>query len=466
LYQINAKRATKRLCELVTGLEPANVKRLPFPNASNQQFTLEIQPTEDETFIFACDAQEFVEDWEREIRFLLDPYRERASKPGCLDRPHGVVQFENPTMSPSPGEISAMSPTPGVNAARQVQVPDITIVKARATVDPGDMALSLMPERQSSKKGAACMPLQLSFKDNSKASDSSTALSKSQLPVPDNAAAGARQGKGGSDKEGSGKSVNLKKSVLRTMTVLRDIKFMNQFKARKASTNSDDEGDAYQGIEVSEFPRIAQAHGIPLKDLDDKWKEWLVFTQGAKEIPRSRFTPFLSKYLKVPAADIPQHLLLKNLKSRRLSIVPGDTVGFEEFVLWHKTHEFDPFVAQDEEGRTLMLLAREHGLPLPDVETVKKQYDIFDTDKSGRIEFDEFVSILCALLHVKSTDDIPPERIQRYWGQLAKNDASIGFREFLPWYIQNYYGADVGGCAITQFYSSFGVNRLRASQNQ
>eukprot|EP00746_Dinoflagellata_sp_MGD_P162420 gnl/MRDRNA2_/MRDRNA2_89965_c0_seq1.p1 gnl/MRDRNA2_/MRDRNA2_89965_c0~~gnl/MRDRNA2_/MRDRNA2_89965_c0_seq1.p1 ORF type:complete len:720 (+),score=126.58 gnl/MRDRNA2_/MRDRNA2_89965_c0_seq1:232-2391(+) len=439
LYQIDAGREAKRLCELITGREPGQVRRLTFPAESIQRFAMEIQPVEGETFVIACDEKGFLDDWLREINLLLAPYREPLGMSGSPEIAENAPKSEFLI----PAQLEAQSAALENQVAETESVKDATLPESRIGTAANEHRLvppsTVGPSKASSKES-----------------------STSQLPNMEKKHQGGPEGKGlGAGKDNLSTKAN---QVLKAITVVRNVQNMRRLQVQRVSVKStvSDEDNEKDTVKMNELPRIAQTHGIPLKDLQETWKEFQVFSQGRNEIPRANFGAYLSVYLKVPEKQIPYHLMLHGVPRHRQSVLNklGETFSFEEFVLWHKAHEFDPFVCQNQEARLLQALANENNLLLPDVEVIKKQYDYFDTDGSGRIEYSEFVSVICALLEVKDKDDLPPDRVVRYWGQLAGNGSSVGFQEFLPWYAQNFY-TQKGGCAISQFYSSFGVNRFK-----
>lgn len=419
LYQINVGQAEKRVCELLIGLEPALVRRLSFPQESTQRFTVEIQPVEGDPFILACDEEGYLKDWIREINLLLFRYRE-----GTIN-PRSSANADSATMSTSASTQSQSA------ALEESRVPAIEPAKGAATEATLDNRLVL--------------PSKVTTKESSK-------LSARPQVVSNAGPAGQSLGEK-KDKD----------AFFKAIAVARSVQNMRKHIPTRASIKPvqsfEDDTAVQDEVKMNELPRIAQTHQIPVSELQETWKEWLVFTQGRNEVPRDNFGQLLSIYLKIPLDKIPHHLLLKGVPRQRNSVILGEFVGFEEFALWRKTHEFDPFVSQNEEGRQLQALATEYDIFLTDVEAIKKQYNLFDADRSGRIEFDEFVSVVCNLLDIKTKEDLPHDRFQRYWSQVAGNEFSIGFKEFLPWYIQNFYGGE--GDAISQFYASFGVNRLK-----
>ena len=60
-------------------------------------------------------------------------------------------------------------------------------------------------------------------------------------------------------------------------------------------------------------------------------------------------------------------------------------------------------------------LAKKHDCSCIELDKVKLQFDHFDTDKSGLIEYNEFESMMYTLLHCANKSDLPPNRIERFW---------------------------------------------------
>ncbi|CAE7858062.1 unnamed protein product, partial [Symbiodinium necroappetens] len=68
-----------------------------------------------------------------------------------------------------------------------------------------------------------------------------------------------------------------------------------------------------------------------------------------------------------------------------------------------------------------LALAKKHHCSCLDLDKVKLQYDSYDLDKSGVIEYGEFELMMLKLLHVNNKSDLPQNRIQRFWQELDKD---------------------------------------------
>ncbi|CAD7942596.1 unnamed protein product [Amoebophrya sp. A25] len=104
-------------------------------------------------------------------------------------------------------------------------------------------------------------------------------------------------------------------------------------------------------------------------------------------------------------------------------------------------------------------LARKHGIPLGDAETLRLKFEKYDEDRSGHISKDEFSNILAELIRVKVAGDIPQERFNHYWREVDTDQSGeISFEEFLIWYTSI---VKTGALNPKSFYAAFGKNRVR-----
>merc|ERR1711997_119742 len=105
--------------------------------------------------------------------------------------------------------------------------------------------------------------------------------------------------------------------------------------------------------------------------------------------------------------------------------------------------------------RTIRKIARSFKKPVPEVEAIKKQFDRFDMDGSGSIEFPEFSELLCVLLGVKDISSLPESRIRSFWREIDVDCSGIvDFSEFIPWYL-GYFdvsGSPSGTSPLEEYY--------------
>mmetsp|Transcript_772 Transcript_772/g.1465 ORF Transcript_772/g.1465 Transcript_772/m.1465 type:complete len:370 (+) Transcript_772:81-1190(+) len=129
------------------------------------------------------------------------------------------------------------------------------------------------------------------------------------------------------------------------------------------------------------------------------------------------------------------------------------------FMSWYRDHVFainhQPSTAQKSADDVTLELAKKHHCLCIDVDKVKLKYDNYDTDKSGVIEYDEFEMMMYKLLRCSSKDDLPTNRLQRFWQEVDKDgNGSVDFAEFVDWYFKYFALAHESG-PIEAFYASF-----------
>ena len=65
------------------------------------------------------------------------------------------------------------------------------------------------------------------------------------------------------------------------------------------------------------------------------------------------------------------------------------------------------------------ILAEQYSVDPISMSKVKKKFDEFDSDGSGEIDEGEFKDMLTFFMKVKSLDDVPPQRFQRFWQEVG-----------------------------------------------
>lgn len=131
---------------------------------------------------------------------------------------------------------------------------------------------------------------------------------------------------------------------------------------------------------------------------------------------------------------IPPHLLSSTWASADKD--SDGLVNFEEFLCWSISIAYsEEMLVTDPEERRMRRMARENGLLLPDVERVKDVFNRFDRDGTGSIDEVEFRSALHALMNLKNPNDMSLKKMQRYWLEVdTDRSGTIEFDEFLLWY--------------------------------
>lgn len=187
---------------------------------------------------------------------------------------------------------------------------------------------------------------------------------------------------------------------------------------------------------------------------------------GSGLLDKDEFLDTLRKSLKLgPGGRIPRHLLQKEWAE---ADVDGDgQIDFEEYLTWAQNVAFQQELhCKDQLEADMRELSKKHGVPLPDIEVIRKAFDRFDEDNSGMIDKREFKGVLLLLLKAKHSSDLPPDRLERYWKEVdVDHSGAIEFEEFLLWYMKYFFdptgNAGKSSDPTTQAYAKLGANRLR-----
>ncbi|CAE7591207.1 unnamed protein product, partial [Symbiodinium natans] len=158
--------------------------------------------------------------------------------------------------------------------------------------------------------------------------------------------------------------------------------------------------------------------------------------------------------------DIPKGLLQDAYLRCRAAEGPIDKA---QFLSWYRDHIFclahKPTFAGDTQKRAddlTLELAKKHHCCCIDMDKVKHQFDCYDLDRSGQIDYSEFEKMMLKLLHVSERSDLPQNRIQRFWCELDKDrNGYVDFTEFTEWYFKYFALAQETG-PLEAFYASFG----------
>jgi len=115
---------------------------------------------------------------------------------------------------------------------------------------------------------------------------------------------------------------------------------------------------------------------------------------------------------------------------------PSEDLSFEQYLAWTQATAFSlDMPTADPVAKRLRVLAQQHGLPVPQVEVIWREYERCH-DNCGYIDKAGFSRALGALLRVRDASDLPRVRIDRFWMDADRDvDGRINFEEFLTWYV-------------------------------
>jgi Ca2+-binding EF-hand superfamily protein len=138
--------------------------------------------------------------------------------------------------------------------------------------------------------------------------------------------------------------------------------------------------------------------------------------------------------------------------------------SIDSFFQWYTGNMFShvTLATQSKSDELVHRLARDHQVDATIIDKVKRRFDDFDTDGSGAIDFQEFLSMLCVLLRARNKDDLSEKRVFRFWKEIDRDSSgSVSFEEFAGWYLKYFNGADEKDAVskladpVGQFYQSF-----------
>jgi len=147
------------------------------------------------------------------------------------------------------------------------------------------------------------------------------------------------------------------------------------------------------------------------------------------------------------ARDVPRELF------ERLS--EDEEVDFTEFLTWITRNSFSEYLLLTPGQREIRSIARKFNRPVHEVESIKHQFDRFDGNGSGSIEYREFAELLSLLLGVTDASTLAESRIRSFWRELDDNGSGeIDFSAFIPWYITYFDVArsQQGSSPLEEFY--------------
>jgi len=111
------------------------------------------------------------------------------------------------------------------------------------------------------------------------------------------------------------------------------------------------------------------------------------------------------------------------------------SIDFQEFTSWYNDRSFEEYMNLSEEEIEVRKIGKRLGVSAADMDFYKTQYDKYDADGSGLIDFDEFRELLYTLMKVPRSLGIPESRINHFWNE-ADLDGSgeVDLEEFVVFY--------------------------------
>jgi len=196
-----------------------------------------------------------------------------------------------------------------------------------------------------------------------------------------------------------------------------------------------------------------------LRSLEEISKESDTGTMDQNQVGK-----FLQKLFDIPfvPGDLVRQIHNSCCKSPR-----GESQEFDinAFLDWYKVAIFTTVASlradQEKLAKTNSVdqLCDKFGLQKTELDRIKKQFDKYDTDGSGNIEWEEFVLMMEALMGAQP-GDIPIKRLSGFWREIdGDGSGEVDFDEFVEWYLK--YFNPSGGEAVNEFYKSYNPSAQR-----
>jgi len=149
-------------------------------------------------------------------------------------------------------------------------------------------------------------------------------------------------------------------------------------------------------------------------------------------------------------------------------------VRVEKFLEWQMLNMFSvttSLIASEDKRRSEELvtkLANDFSVRAVDIDRIKREFDRYDTDKSGFIDFDEFRRMLESILNAATSSDLSFDRVQKCWREIdSDGSGQVDFGEFTAWYLK-YFDPEASSanqkasCKLAEaFYDGFSPEILR-----
>lgn len=198
---------------------------------------------------------------------------------------------------------------------------------------------------------------------------------------------------------------------------------------------------------------------VALRSLDEIARE-----SDKDGMSQNEVATFLQRVFDIPfvPGDLANQIHQKCCKNAK-----GDPQEFDinAFLDWYKVAIFTTVASlrADQEklakNSSIDQLCDKHGLQKTELDRIKKQFDKYDTDGSGNIEWDEFVAMMETLMGA-GTGDIPIKRLTGFWKEIDRDGSGeVDFEEFVTWFLKYFHPS--GGSPVVEFYKSYNPSAQR-----
>lgn len=119
----------------------------------------------------------------------------------------------------------------------------------------------------------------------------------------------------------------------------------------------------------------------------------------------------------------------------------GD-IDFGEFLYFYYKFSFSEEVLIGPDERLIRAAARQHDIPYDEIGKYKYVFDQTDTNRNGRICYEEFTILINKLLKIPRGEELPERRMKDMWREASRQNAGndLDFLGFVGWYKRYFMG--------------------------
>jgi len=118
-----------------------------------------------------------------------------------------------------------------------------------------------------------------------------------------------------------------------------------------------------------------------------------------------------------------------------------EEVNVERFLEWQRTNKFsaaNSLTASEHASRSdelLYQLANDFSVTVEEITRIKKEFERYDADHSGSIDFDEFRQMLEFMLNTTNSSELPLERVKQMWREIDRfGTGHVYLSDFTSWF--------------------------------
>jgi len=144
-----------------------------------------------------------------------------------------------------------------------------------------------------------------------------------------------------------------------------------------------------------------------------------------------------------------------------LASCTNDGIDVEKFLTWYVQNLFTTVNTlktapeQAANNRLIVELAQKHQCRVTTMDYTKRQFDRFDKDGSGGIDYHEFSDMMEILFKVRNPGDVCERRLRKFWCEAnVAGNGSIGFEEFANMYFK-YFNPESEIDQVELLYASY-----------